>query len=113
MILYRINVSQDSSQSKIINHLPSFIKAYTLFSQQYDEIPTPLLSILYKMVNIFIQKYNQFALYTRTPGIYAIQSLIKTIFIKGEGYLHSFLNHFCKYTYIHLKNLLVFKFIIY
>lgn len=84
------------SQDKEARHLPSFIRAYTLFSQQYDEIPSPLLSILFKMVNVFVQKYNKLSLYTRKPGVNAIQSLIRMIYLKGEGYLRSFLNNFCK-----------------
>ncbi|CAO3615261.1 unnamed protein product [Cunninghamella echinulata] len=84
----------NSSQDKEARHLPSFIRAYTLFSQQYDEIPPPLLSILFKMVNVFVQKYNKLSLYTRKPGVKAIQSLIEMIYLKGEGHLRSFLNNF-------------------
>jgi hypothetical protein len=54
------------------------------------------MAILVKMTDLFVTLYGQISAYNRQPGIFTIQRLIKTLYLKGEGVLRQYVSPFCK-----------------
>ncbi|KAI8098597.1 uncharacterized protein BX664DRAFT_288171 [Halteromyces radiatus] len=84
----------NTNQELLTTHLPSFIQAYTQFIRYYDDIQPVLLSVLHRMADAFVLNYYRLSAYTRQPGIFAIESVIRTLYSKGEGMLRHFLSNF-------------------
>ncbi|CAO3576402.1 unnamed protein product [Absidia cylindrospora] len=83
-----------ADEVKLAIHLPSFIQAYSQFIQQCTVIQPALMSIICKMTDAFVLHYGGASMYGRRPGIFAIQFLIKILFVKGEGLLRQYLASF-------------------
>ncbi|KAI8075324.1 hypothetical protein BC940DRAFT_249003 [Gongronella butleri] len=87
-------------REKLIEHLPSFIQAYTLFIEHCPDTPAAMMNTMSKMADVYVLQFTRLSIYRRMPGALSLQALIKSLFAKGEGTLRRFLSSFFHSTLV-------------
>ncbi|KAI9251049.1 hypothetical protein BY458DRAFT_444504 [Sporodiniella umbellata] len=84
----------NSEQHEYLRHLPSFLRAYSSFVGELDQVPNELMDALYRMCDTFIVNFARMSGHHRIQGVNSISDLILMLHRKGEGVLRKFLGSF-------------------